>query len=155
MPLTFTCQHCGKIFPCNPRIKKQAYCSSAACQNKRRNVTNKIKLKRNEQSRRLRGLRNKRWRKNFPSHEYQKQYRAEHPEYVERNRQKQKLRNKKRHKDEPSMIVKTYALSPQPISDGVYMGFEVKNKKIVKTYAYAPALQLQQGTALYFQQKPG
>ena len=33
------------------------------------------------------------------------------------------------------MIVKTYALSPQPLHDGAYMGFEVKKGKIVKTYA--------------------
>ncbi len=25
MPRTFTCHHCGKFFPCNPRIKKQIY----------------------------------------------------------------------------------------------------------------------------------
>jgi hypothetical protein len=33
------------------------------------------------------------------------------------------------------MIVKTYALSPQPLQDGLYRGFEVKNGKIDKTYA--------------------
>jgi hypothetical protein len=33
------------------------------------------------------------------------------------------------------MIVKTYALSPQPLQDGLYRGFEVKDGKIVKTYA--------------------
>ena len=43
------------------------------------------------------------------------------------------------------MIVKTYALSPQPtMSDWVCMGFEVKNKKIVKTYAYMPSMHSQQ-----------
>ena len=153
MPRTFTCQHCGKVFPCNPRIKRQKYCSSTTCQNARRYLTNKVKSKKSDQSRRLRHSRNKRWRDAYPAHEYQKQYRLEHPEYVIRNRQKQKMHNKKRQKDVSSMIVKTYALSPRPMPDGAYMGFEVKNEKIVKTYAYTSVIQQQQGIDLYFPQK--
>jgi len=155
MPGTFTCHHCGKISPRNPRIKKQKYCSSTACQNARRNTTNKIKLRESDQSRRLRQARNKRWRDNYPAHKYQNQYRVTHPEYVIINREKQNERNKKRKKSEPSMIVKTYALSPQPLRDGVYMGFEVKSKKIVKTYAFMAAPLKQQGIAMHFAQKPG
>jgi len=60
------------------------------------------------------------------------------------------MRNKKRQKRAPSMIVKTYALSPQPLRDGTYMGFEVKDKKIVKTYAYKAVAQQQQGVAMDF-----
>jgi len=155
MPRTITCQNCGKIFPCNPRSKKQKYCSSVACQNARRNVTNKKKLKKSDQTRRLSLLRKKRWRDAYPAYEYQKQYREEHPEYVIRNRQKQKQRNKKRKKDAPAMIVKTYALSPQPIPNGAYVGFEVKSEKIVKTYAYMSVMQQQQGIEAHFPQKPG
>jgi len=136
MSRTFTCQNCGKIFPRNPRLKRQKYCSTVSCQNYRRNVTNKKKLKKSDQTRRLRQLRNKRWRDTYPAHEYQKQYREDHPEYVISKRQKQKQRNKKRHNTAPLMIVKTYALSPQPIPDRTYMGFEVKPGEIVKTYAY-------------------
>lgn len=155
MPRTITCQNCGKIFPCNPRSKKQKYCSLVACQNARRNATNKKKLKKSDHTRRLSRSRKKRWRDTYPAHEYQKQYREDHPEYVICNRQKQKQRNKKRKKDAPAMIVKTYALSPQPISDGVYMGFEVKSKKIVKTYAYMSVIQQQQGIEAHLPQKPG
>jgi hypothetical protein len=115
-----------------------------ACQNARRNVTNKKKLKKSDQTRRQSRSRKKRWRDTYPAHEYQRQYRKDHPEYTVVNRQKQKQRNKKRKKDAPAMIVKTYALSPQPMSDGAYMGFEVKNKKIVKTYAYMSVMQVQQ-----------
>ncbi len=150
MPRTFICQNCGKIFPLNPRLKKQKYCSSVTCQNSRRNVTNKKKLKKSDQTRSLSLLRKKRWRDAYPAHEYQRQYREDHPAYVIRNRQKQKQRNKKRQKAAPSMIVKTYALSPQPIPDGVYMGFEVKSKKIVKTYAYMSTMHRQQGIEAHF-----
>jgi hypothetical protein len=155
MPGIFTCHHCGNNFPPNPRIKKQKYCSSTACQNARRNTTNKKKLRESDQSRKLRQARNKRWRDNYPAHKYQNQYRGTHPKYVECNREKQKQRNKQRKKSKPSMIVKTYALSPQPMRDGVYMGFQVKNKKIVKTYAFMAATLKQQGIDMHFSQKPG
>jgi len=150
MPGTFTCHHCGMIFPCNPRIKRQKYCSAVFCQNARRNITTKKKLHSSSESRMLRGARNKRWRDKHPAHTYQNQYRKSHPEYVLSNREQQKMRNKKRQKRAPSMIVKTYALSPQPLRDGTYMGFEVKDKKIVKTYAYKAVAQQQQGVAMDF-----
>ena len=88
----------------------------------------------------MRQTRNKRWRDTRPAYTYQADYRDRHPGYVKRNRDLQRKRNKKRQKEPASMIVKTYVLSPQPLRDGVYTGFEVKNKKIVKTYA----LMLQQ-----------
>ena len=140
---TFTCLHCGKKSPQNPRIKKQQkYCSSRACQNARRNTTTKSRFNKNFESRFLRKARNKRWRDNYPAHKYQKEYRQKHPEYVKCNRELQRERNKKR-KPIPPMIVKTYALSPQPLQDGFYRGFEVKSGKIVKTYALMAQMQIQ------------
>ena len=155
MPGTFICHHCGKTFRRNPRIKKQKYCSCVTCQNARRNTINKSKLSRSVGSRSLRQARNKKWRDNYPAHKYQNQYRETHPEYVISNREKQNERNKKRQKSKPPVIVKTYALSPQPLCDGVYMGFEVKSEKIVKTYAYMAATLKQQGIDMHFLQKPG
>ncbi len=135
MSRTFTCLECGKTLPCNSRLKKQKYCSSSVCQNARRYTTNKLRVKKSSDSRRLRQARNKRWRDVYPAHEYQKQYRLDHPEYVKRNRDLQGERNRKCKKDQIPIIVKTYALSPQPLRDGAYAGFEVKSGKIVKTYA--------------------
>ncbi len=135
MSRTFTCLECGKTLPRNPRLKKQKYCSSLACQNARRYTTNKTRVKKSPDSRRLRQARNKRWRDAYPVHEYQKGYRLDHPGYVKRNRDLQRGRNRKYKKDQVPIIVKTYALSPQPLRDGAYTGFEVKSGKIVKTYA--------------------
>jgi len=140
MKPTLVCQHCGETVPRNPRIKKQQYCSSRSCQNARRMMSNKKRAKKSTESFLLRQTRNKRWRDTRPAYTYQADYRDRHPGYVKRNRDLQRKRNKKRQKEPASMIVKTYALSPQPLRDGVYTGFEVKNKKIVKTYA----LMLQQ-----------
>ena len=152
---TFTCLECGKTLPRNPRLKKQKYCSCSACQNARRFTTNKSIAKKSSDSRRLRQARNKRWRDTYPAHEYQKGYRLDHPEYVKRNRDLQGRRNKKYKKDQVPIIVKTYALSPQPLRDGTYAGFEVKSGKIVKTYALMAQAQALSDLGAYYPLNPG
>ena len=147
---TFICHHCGKLVPRNPRIKKQKFCSSRACQNTRRYTITKARVTKSSECRCLRRARNKRWRDNYPAHEYQKEYRKEHPEYVNCNREGQRERNKKRKPESSSMIVKTYALSPQPLQDGLYRGFEVKSGKIVKTYALPTQMQVQSAMQAVF-----
>lgn len=151
----FVCQHCGETVPRNPRIKKQQYCSSRLCQNARRLLSHKQRAKRSTESCLLRQTRNKRWRDTRPAYEYQTDYRAHHPGYVKRNRDLQRERNKKRQKEPASMIVKTYALSPQPLCDGVYAGFEVKNKKIVKTYAFMLQQQAPPSMKAFLRLHPG
>jgi hypothetical protein len=118
-------------------------------------TTNITKAKKSKRSRSLRQSRNKRWREAYPAHEYQKQYRETHLDYVERNRELQKDRNNKREKEQSPMIVKTYALSPQPLRDGTYVGFEVKKGKIVKTYAYMTQSQTQPGLSAFSRINPG
>ena len=151
---TFTCHHCGKSVPRNPRIKKQKYCSGKLCQNARHLASTKIRARKSSESRSLRQARNKRWRNTRPAYKYQSDYREKHPEYVKRNRDLQKNRNKKRNKKSAPLIVKTYALSPQPLRDGVYTGFEVKNKKIVKTYALMSQMQVQSNLDAICPSKP-
>ena len=151
---TITCLHCGKDFPHTPQSKKQHYCSSRKCQNARRNRSAKTKQRNNARSCLLRQARNKRYRDTRPTHEYQKNYRARHPEYVKRNCELQLERNKKRQKGPAPMIVKTYALSPQPLQDGAYMGFEIKNRKIVKTYALLAQKQAMSDIEVYSRPKP-
>ena len=147
---TFICHHCGKLVPRNPRIKKQKFCSSRACQNTRRYTITKARVTKSSECRSLRRARNKRWRDNYPAHEYQKEYRKKHPEYVKRNNELQKGRNNKHKPESSAMIVKTYALSPQPLHDGLYRGFEVKSGKIVKTYALPAQMQIQSAIQAVF-----
>ena len=151
----FTCLHCGKLVSRNPRIKNQKYCSSRECQNARRCLTNKTRAKRSSESRSLRQARNARWRDNFPSHQYQKEYRDKHPEYVARNGQLQSERNKRRQRYLSSMIVKTYASLPRPLLDGIYTTFAVKSGKIVKTYALLAQMQAITKKGLLFPYKSG
>ena len=75
------------------------------------------------------------WRKKYPADEYQRDYRKAHPEYVIRNRELQRKRNKKRRKDQSTMIVKAYALLLQPREDGVYTLLKVKKNMIVNRNA--------------------
>lgn len=154
MPRTITCRHCGKIVPLNPRIKKQKYCSSLACQNARKRLfdrrttpSSKFKL--------LQQKRNKRWRDAYPAHEYQRHYRDAHLVYVKRNVELQRERNKKRQKESGQMIVKTDALLLQPLRDGVYMGFKVKKGKIVKTDTLLLQMQAQTSVDAFSQLNPG
>jgi hypothetical protein len=152
---TFTCRHCGKTLPRNPRSKNQKYCSDTACQNTRRNRSNKAKLKKSKKTQDLRKARNKRWREKAPANAYMDQYRKNSSDYESENRKKQLDRNRKRRKNASvSMIVKTYALSPHPLRDGACIVFnELKDKKIVKTYTYGLQLQAQQGIAAHLSQK--
>lgn len=133
MPGTFTCRHCGKISPRNPRLKKsQQYCSAVSCQQarmrnwkKKQYRTNKTYREKNLESQRV-------WRKQRPAHEYQKQYRESHPEYEDRNRELQSKRNYSRKKASVPMIVNGNTLSLQASDDGIYTLTQVtKGGKIV------------------------
>jgi hypothetical protein len=149
MPGFFTCRNCGKTTPRNPRLKKQRYCSSPICQNTRKRLHDK-KIGGTAKGKLLQKARNKRWRDKAPAHSYQDQYRKSHPGYEDRNREQQKLRNKRRRKDAGSMIVKTDALLLQPRHDGAYMAFKVKRQKIVKTDTLLLQMQSQPGLEAYF-----
>ncbi len=154
MSRTFTCYHCGKILPRNPRIKKQKYCSSLACQNARKRLFDR-RASPSSKCKLLQQKRNKRWRDAYPAHEYQGFYRDAHPEYVKRNVELQRERNKKRQKEPGQMIVKTDTLLLQPLQDGVYMGFKVKKGKIVKTDTLLLQMQAQTGVDTFSRLNPG
>jgi len=143
MPRTFTCQNCGKVFPCNHRIKKQQkYCSSPKYQQVRRSLRKKKRYHNDPPYRKKHLIAQKAWRDAYPAHEYQKQYRSDHPEYVVRNREKQKERNKKRQKDTGSMIVNGTSLSPQTNGNGAYGLITIKKGKIVNGTSFIAQLQL-------------
>jgi len=137
---TFICRNCGRRCRCNPRIKNQEYCSAPACQKARKRLHDKRTIT-TPRGKSLKKRRNEKWRDTRPAHEYQKDYRDTHPDYVKRNRELQRERNKKRQNALASKIVKTDALSLQPLCDGTYMAFEVKNGKIVKTDALLLQMQ--------------
>jgi hypothetical protein len=124
---TFCCRNCGKTKPANPHLKgAQEYCNDAECQKVRKRLWQKEKMAKDAAYRARQKKCVADWRKNRPQHQYQKHYRETHPEYVEKNRQQQRVRNQKRRKisaesADIKKIVKMDALEMQTIKSGTYM----------------------------------
>ena len=133
---TFICHHCRKEVPFNPRNKKkQKYCSEEDCQRERRRIWKKRQYK-NDDTYRKRCLEGQQaWRKSYPSDQYQKAYREKHPDYVKRNREMQRERNKRFHGGVKERIVKTDAILLRPGLDGTYTLTKIHRKKIVNRNA--------------------
>jgi hypothetical protein len=133
MPGTFTCRHCGKIMPRNPRLKKnkQSYCNAPKCKQSKKSARKKERYHTDPSYRQNHLDGQKLWRSNRPAHEYQNQYRESHPEYVEGNRKLQSERNCRRKERTASMIVNGTPLSLQASNDNAYAITGVKREKIV------------------------
>lgn len=90
---TKICAACGKQFTARPQKPRQKYCSSPNCQSKRRQVWQQERLRDNQFHHDNQVDAQQAWRDRNPG--YWKQYRREHPEYVEQNRNKQRSRDSK------------------------------------------------------------
>lgn len=140
----FHCHHCDKLYRCDIRLKvKQKYCSSKVCQQARKNLWEREKILADEDYCNKRKASKAAWRKRKPAYRYQKAYREKHAEYVKRNKDMQKEREKKARALSRdgllSKIVKTDALNDINIAtSGLYeilpYNFGTR-KKIVKTDA--------------------
>ena len=157
MPGTFTCRHCGKILPRNPRLKKsQKYCSALSCQQARKNAWGRKEYRTNTSHRKKRLESQKACYAKRPGHAYQAAYREKHPEYDQRNRELQRKRNKRHPEDGGSMIVNTDALSLHPSIDGAYVLMPIaKGGKIVNTDAYVVQLHAMTGSQTYLPSNTG
>lgn len=147
MSLTITCCHCGLIVPRNPRIKKgQQYCNARACQNARIGSWRKKKRISSKSFRNKCKELDKNWHMKRPAHDYQREYRAKNPDYVVRNRELQKTRNKNNRQcqstDIRKKIVKSNTLSRYPFDGDVYRIIPYMDKKIVKSNAFLVRMQL-------------
>jgi hypothetical protein len=151
MHLTFICKGCGLEKPANLHLKgTQQYCGDPHCQRARKRTWQKEKMATDAQYREKHFAAQKKWCKHYPLDRYQHQYRQSHPKYVEKNRQRQRIRNQKRQTRAQSapndMIVKMDASSA--IKSGIYLltPYTVMDAspKIVKMDALLVQLQLLQ-----------
>jgi hypothetical protein len=147
MTLTFVCLHCGLEVPVNPRIKRgQKYCSSTVCQNARIREWKKQKRSSSKIYRDKCRQWQKNWRDRRPAHQYQKEYRAMHPDYVKINRVLQKKRNQNYRQtsrvDYIKKIVKSNTFPSYRSSGGIYAFIPVKWQKIVKSNALKVTVEL-------------
>ncbi len=150
MCATFICKSCEQPRELNLRLKGiQQYCRDPKCQRVRKRAWQKEKMKTDAQYREKHLVAQKRWCKQRPLHRYQAQYRQNHPKYVEKNREQQKIRNAKWRSPaaipgEP--IVKMDASSK--IKSGTYLLTPCAQmnapSKIVKMDAFVVQLQLLQ-----------
>jgi hypothetical protein len=150
MQSTFICQNCREEKFFNPRFKgHQSYCGDPLCQRARKRLWQKEKIAADEAYRNRQSACLRQWRKKRPLHEYQKNYRESHPEYVEKNRQQQTIRNrrgaKKAQSAAPKKIVKMDRLESSLIKSGTYVITPLNieaSEKIVKMDALIVELQV-------------
>jgi DNA replication protein DnaC len=142
------CRHCRKKVRSNKNLKHldQHYCGDKACQAARKLLFDRQKYKTNP-TYRSQKLQNARDRKKKQSEQgsplacsqYQRDYRASHPEYVVDNRQKQRERNARK---AAKMIQETKIVNPDAFmsqhaeNDKVYAMIAVDYKKIVNPDAF-------------------
>lgn len=94
MSATIRCKHCRRVVLANPRVKEQSYCGKSACQRARKAAwqAQRLSIDPAYQDNQQRGR--TRWRRHNPG--YWARYRSRHPDYVQRNRQLQRLRDLRR-----------------------------------------------------------
>jgi hypothetical protein len=148
MPVKFICKGCGLPTRTNFRLKgSQHYCGDPKCQRARKRAWQKEKIAADAPYREQHLAAQRRWRKHRPVHRYQAQYRQTHPDYVEKNRERQKIRNERRRKlaagpAPGELIVKMDTLAD--IKSGTYVLTPYASPKIVKMDAFLVELQLLQ-----------
>lgn len=89
------CRYCQKSFQLSKFQPCQLVCGELACQRKRRTEYHRQKIASDPEYRDVCRDSPRKWRAGHP--DYWARYRMEHPEAVDRNRQQQKLRDRKRH----------------------------------------------------------
>ena len=129
------CQNkdCGRLFVSCPQVPKQRFCSRKECQQARKREWNRKKLASDPEYQEARKDAQKRWKdKNL---NYWKEYRAGHSEYTKKNREQQRIRNRKRRQKPPAAkVVKTDESIPiNNVLTGRYKIIPIRADMIVKT----------------------
>jgi hypothetical protein len=88
------CPYCQQSFRPSVYRPQQQACSAPPCQSRRRTEYHRQKLKADPEYRQTVRDSQMKWRQSHP--DYSRQYRNQHPQTVERNRQRQKLRDRRR-----------------------------------------------------------
>ena len=126
------CRCCKKRFTLK-RNPQQVYCSNKRCQQYRKMVWRKSKMKHDADYRANQKAANKRWQSKNPH--YWRQYRATHAEYLDRNRRAQQVRDGcvGLH---TSHLAKSDALSEQSlVTPGMYWITPGTNESLAKSDA--------------------
>ena len=126
MSAIFTCLNCHQERPVDSRQKgRQKYCGEGACQRARKATWQRAKLATDAAYPERQKACHKRWCGDKPLHQYQRDYRETHPDYVVQNRELQRVRNRKRREEAARQdligkIIKTDASSVTTFPSGIY-----------------------------------
>lgn len=114
---TKRCLACGTPLPLSSRVRDQSYCSRAQCQRERRRLWQREKKLLDPAYREAQACAQQSWAER--NVDYWHRYREQHPDYVERNRTQQRVRNASQRLDSP--IAKMDASPPPlPLPSGTY-----------------------------------
>ncbi len=89
---TFRCACCRRILPRDSRVKNQRYCGVKACQRARKRKWQREKLEMDPDHRANKRESQRAWQSKNPI--YRQKYRGKNPDYCERNRQLQQVRDR-------------------------------------------------------------
>ena len=116
------CKHCGKFFCPRPQNPDQEYCSEWPCQRARKRIWQQQKLLLDSDYQANQKAAQSSWQEKNPG--YWQEYRKRNPEYLARNRELQRERNRRRREQDTSQapIAKMDAsMSERFINPGRYM----------------------------------
>jgi hypothetical protein len=139
------CAGCGGLFVPRRNVPQQRYCSNRACQRTRRRRWQRQKLKADADYRANQAAAQQRWRERHA--DYWRRYRQAHPEYAERNREQQRVRNRRRRSagtgPSPPPIANMDAYHPQIfVRSGTYRLVPVTAEGVAKRDAYLVEMRL-------------
>jgi hypothetical protein len=110
------CAACGKPFKVLPQVPDQSYCAEPACQRERRKLWQRIRRAEDPDYRDNQARAQEAWLARNP--DYWREYRRRHPEYTQRNRERQRVRAQERRDGAaPPTLV---AVGPRPPAAGLY-----------------------------------
>ncbi|MCJ7601257.1 MAG: hypothetical protein MUO63_07095 [Desulfobulbaceae bacterium] len=128
-----TCKHCHNGFYPRPQNPDQQYCSERECQRARKRIWQKKKLLTDSDYQANQHEAQRCWQEDNP--DYWQDYRKRHPDYVDRNRELQRDRNRRRRGQDTGQvtIAKMDASMPKiPINPGRYLLSRVDSGVIAK-----------------------
>lgn len=97
------CVHCGREFGLNPRVRRQRYCRDKQCQKARRARWQRHKMSTDLDYRDNQRRCQSQWQARHRG--YYSRYRKNHPEYAQRNRLLQHMRDMRRRRNEETKML--------------------------------------------------
>lgn len=136
------CLACGDSFRSRPQVPDQSYCSKSQCQRERRKLWQRERREADDDYRDNQDRAHKKWLASNPG--YWQRYRAANPQYVEKNRAQQRIRNDAR-KAEP---VANMDVSPSvsPVASGTYRLSLAQAEEIANMDAWIVEITVLSGT---------